>query len=344
MARELLEDEGATVELVGHGGEAVQAIAASPQRFDLVLMDLQMPVMDGLEATRIIRHRLGRHDLPIVAMTANAMASDRAACLDAGMNDHVGKPFDVTQLVRIILRHLGREAAGSAVTPHSTAESAADDHHDPVVAAAREAGIEMTAALQRLGGRRPVYMRLAAGFLDDLAHLPATLARHVAAAHRDDLVRTLHTAKGVAATLGMTPLAAALKDAEGAARELDTDAMPVVAADFLAKVNAEIERGVAALQSLASASEGAAAPAPAPAARVDLHEVRRTLEHMVELLADSDLAVIEEARRLDHLFAGRAPGWLADLCRSIDTMDFDAAIRDCRAQLEELAVVTTGAP
>ena len=85
-------------------------------------MDLQMPVMDGFTATRRIRQDLARTQLPIVAMTANAMASDREACLAAGMNDHVGKPFDLDHLVRVLQRH-GRAArarrAGAARRPAS---------------------------------------------------------------------------------------------------------------------------------------------------------------------------------------------------------------------------------
>ncbi len=73
-------------------------------------MDLQMPEMDGFEATRAIRAELGLQALPIIAMTANAMASDRQACLDAGMNDHVGKPFQIDQLVATIRHQLGTSA------------------------------------------------------------------------------------------------------------------------------------------------------------------------------------------------------------------------------------------
>ena len=87
----------------------VAAVAAAQAPFDLVLMDVQMPVMDGYAATRSIRQELGFSTLPIIAMTANAMASDRAACLDAGMDDHVGKPFDLDHLVALLLRFCPRD-------------------------------------------------------------------------------------------------------------------------------------------------------------------------------------------------------------------------------------------
>jgi CheY-like chemotaxis protein len=104
VAKGLLTQEGADVTLADDGQKGVDAVAAAQPSFDAVLMDLQMPVMDGYESTRAIRENLGRTTLPIIAMTANAMASDRAACLDAGMDDHVGKPFDLDHLVGTLLR------------------------------------------------------------------------------------------------------------------------------------------------------------------------------------------------------------------------------------------------
>jgi CheY-like chemotaxis protein len=104
VARELLSKEGAVVTLAGDGQLGVNAVAEASPMFDVVLMDLQMPVMDGYAATRKIRQELGLLALPIIAMTANAMASDRQACLDAGMNEHVGKPFDFSALVALLQR------------------------------------------------------------------------------------------------------------------------------------------------------------------------------------------------------------------------------------------------
>jgi CheY-like chemotaxis protein len=104
VARELLEARGARVEMACDGAEAV-AMLARDSAFDVVLMDLQMPRMDGLDATRAIRGQLGLRTLPIIAMTANVMASDRAECLEAGMDAHVGKPFEVDELVRVLLAH-----------------------------------------------------------------------------------------------------------------------------------------------------------------------------------------------------------------------------------------------
>jgi CheY-like chemotaxis protein len=102
VVKTLLEQDGARVQVVENGQLAIDALRASPDAFDVVLMDMQMPVMDGLQATRHIRQQLKLSDLPIIAMTANVLASDYQNCMDAGMNDHVGKPFKVRDLVALM--------------------------------------------------------------------------------------------------------------------------------------------------------------------------------------------------------------------------------------------------
>jgi CheY-like chemotaxis protein len=105
----LLGSEGALVDIAHNGQEAIELLQArGVDGFDVVLMDIQMPVMDGYTAARKIRGELGWQDLPIVAMTANAMASDREACLAAGMNAHVGKPFELDELVVLLLNCTGK--------------------------------------------------------------------------------------------------------------------------------------------------------------------------------------------------------------------------------------------
>ena len=111
VAKGLLVQEGAEVTLADNGQLGVAAVAQSERPFDVVLMDVQMPVMDGYAATRMIRQEMGLTALPVIAMTANAMASDRAACLAAGMNDHIGKPFELDQLVAMLLRYAAKTDA-----------------------------------------------------------------------------------------------------------------------------------------------------------------------------------------------------------------------------------------
>ena len=104
-----LEDAEVNVDLAENGEIAIRMV--QEKDYDLVLMDMQMPVMDGIDATRVIRSDLRFKTLPIIAMTANAMAADRDRCLDAGMNDHIAKPIDPDQLFNVLLRWTGRSKA-----------------------------------------------------------------------------------------------------------------------------------------------------------------------------------------------------------------------------------------
>lgn len=105
VATETLQALGASVEVAEHGKVALEKLRKSPQGFDLVLMDVQMPVMDGFAATRAIREEL-KLALPVVAMTAGVLASDRAKCMESGMDDFLTKPFEVDQLVAIFRKQL----------------------------------------------------------------------------------------------------------------------------------------------------------------------------------------------------------------------------------------------
>jgi signal transduction histidine kinase/CheY-like chemotaxis protein len=203
VAQGLLSQEGAEVTMADNGALGVAAVARAQPIFDAVLMDVQMPVMDGYTATQAIRTELGLTSLPVIAMTANAMASDRAACLAAGMNDHVGKPFELDQLVDLLLRYTGRPASS-------------EDEAIPALATAPAAvtGLNTSAALHRLGGNINFFGTLLQAFARELALAPDQLRTHLQASDQNAAVLTLHTLKGLAATVGAEHLAQVASDLE----------------------------------------------------------------------------------------------------------------------------------
>ncbi|MEN9844656.1 MAG: hypothetical protein RLZZ612_2485 [Pseudomonadota bacterium] len=202
VAQGLLSNEGAAVKLADNGQVAVDLLRQTPHAFDAVLMDMQMPVLDGLQATRVIRQQLHLTKLPIIAMTANAMPADRAACLAAGMDDHIGKPIDLHHLVGVLLGVPKDSVVSSAVPPPKPQAS--------VSAVTLTAPLlDADAALQRVGGELAFLLSLWQQFNDQLTgHLeqcdPSKLDSSTdTSASRAD---ALHALKGAANTIGAMAL------------------------------------------------------------------------------------------------------------------------------------------
>ncbi len=207
VARELLVAEGAEVQLADNGLVAVSALtqARNTQGFHAVLMDVQMPVMDGFTATRVIRKDLGLENIPIIAMTANAMASDREECLSAGMNDHIGKPFDLGHLVQLLLRITGFEPLESSTGPLDDAPTLSA-LSTGVAVNTTALMIDVDRALSQLGDLKDIYLELATQFEEDLRNVVPQYRRALSASLLPDAERQMHTLKGTAATLGAMPL------------------------------------------------------------------------------------------------------------------------------------------
>jgi CheY-like chemotaxis protein len=199
VADELLSAEGAIVSLAANGQIAVDAVAAAAPQFDVVLMDVQMPVLDGYGATKAIREELGLARLPIIAMTANAMASDRDTCIAAGMNEHVGKPFDMAKLVSLLIRITKFESVAEPELQVS------DKVH---LALPEVVGLDIQTALMRMSGMRGLYVRTARDFVKIMDTIVPELEQCLVAGDRHLAMMRLHTLKGNAGTLGATDLAA----------------------------------------------------------------------------------------------------------------------------------------
>ncbi|HZY19153.1 MAG TPA: CHASE domain-containing protein [Ramlibacter sp.] len=235
VARELLCAHGADVTLAGDGREGVRAVETAPLPFDAVLMDVQMPVMDGYTATREIRERLGDRRTPIIAMTANAMAPDRERCLQAGMDDHVPKPFDLPMLLDVLARHAVRRIGGPTGGP-PPAPSTPPASADP-------AYWNRAGALQRLGGNAALLDSMVPLFCRNLRETEQQLQALAAGVPTEQAVALFHTLKGMAATMGAEELARAAGIAERGLR----DGGPAPAAELAAPVRQAIEATLAVL-------------------------------------------------------------------------------------------------
>ncbi len=340
VARELLEDEGAIVHIARNGQEAVDEIERGTWACDAVLMDLQMPVMDGTTATRQLRAGRRGAALPIIAMTANAMPADRLACLAAGMNDHVGKPFDLEQLVATLRRHTGRaEVPALAEVPGGIALAAA------VSEAAEAAGVDLPAALQRLGGKADVYRRMLGNFLTELSTVHDRLQEQVGLGQTVNASHLLHTVRGLAATLGAAGLAL---DSAVAERVLAEAPAPQIAqnAQNAQSVQAAMARACAAiaaaqpmLRRLFDAMSAAAGPAPGhrgEATEGDRRALRKGLLALAVQLDAADMAATAAMPRLLDRYEAVDAEQLRALAESVDALDFGRAGRLCRAFIDAL--------
>jgi signal transduction histidine kinase/DNA-binding response OmpR family regulator/HPt (histidine-containing phosphotransfer) domain-containing protein len=199
LARMMLSDLVAHVEVAGNGKEALMALQRID--FDLVLMDVQMPIMDGFQATRMIRKQPQWQDLPIVAMTANAMKGDREACLDVGMSDYLSKPVDLGDLKDKLITWLPIDA-GQAVTDVMPGVDGRDaDGH-----AEEEEWIDIPAALKRVGGNENRLKLLMSIFCQESFNVMTRLQEAIDSKDTQQCIFIVHSMKGSASNLSATPL------------------------------------------------------------------------------------------------------------------------------------------
>jgi two-component system, sensor histidine kinase and response regulator len=329
IAVELLEGAGATVKVANNGREAVDILSDGPQPppFDVVLMDLQMPEMDGYQATAKLRADVRFKDLTIIAMTAHATIEERQRCLAAGMNDHISKPIDPGNLF---------ETVGKYYKPLTPSLSPSDGER---VAAgrARETGdglpdiegLDTKDGLTRVAGNQKLYLKLLRQFAEQQGPVVGQVTDALARGDTALAERLAHTLKGVAGNIGAKPVQLAAGDLEKLIRG-QANADEVKSASE--KVSAALDPLLARLQAaLASASPP---PAAAPAAAPPVHpaQSREAAAQLTKLLAEFDPGAadfIETSQAALHpLFEG---GTWTQFEKSVQNYSFAEA----QAQLEQ---------
>ena len=215
VATEILESVGARVHIAHNGLEAIKA--ATESDFDAVLMDIQMPEMDGYEATQKIRANPHSQNLPIIAMTAHALKGDREKCLAAGMNDHLTKPIGIDEVVST-LAHWIDAMRTSSERPDSESISPKPVEEPPLPQSV--AGLRIQSALRRFGGNTGLLLKILGNFVCDYPHVVDEIKDALAKGDMELGKRLAHTLKGVAANIGADDLSKAAGDLESS---LDRD-------------------------------------------------------------------------------------------------------------------------
>jgi two-component system sensor histidine kinase/response regulator len=327
VAEELLVVEGAIVSLAANGQLGVEAVVAAAPQFDVVLMDIQMPVLDGYGATQMLRYQLGYRDLPIVAMTANAMASDRAACLAAGMNEHVGKPFDMDQLVSLLIRVTGivPESAALAQGSHLSVQS---------LTVPEVAGLDLSVALSRMSGMRALYVRTARDFTHTLDTTAEELRLLLANRDARGVLMRLHTLKGNAATLGAMSLA----QHAGAMETLCQAGGEVIAYEAdMERLAVLIEQAQSSLkQAVAQLEPTKQAVSATHAGVLDKTFALAALRELAALSEASDLDVMQRYAELQTQLAGLPTIFSDQMEKALQGLDLDTVHTLCKAQIAQL--------
>lgn len=313
LAQELLGSMGIVVITAANGREALDRLAE--QAVDLVLMDIQMPDMDGWAATREIRKKYSATELPVIAMTAGALEMDRAESLAAGMNAHIAKPIEPDALFAT-LRQYARHESNNCPPSLPASLEARDESTEQLPDIP---GIDMRAGLARTGGRSQSYRRVLLRFSESFADYAKITQSACASRDIDTLRFRAHSLKGVSGTIGATALYEQAKALESLlADEPDWEAIN----DKLSIINAELTRVISGIGMLTGAPVGNSM------APVDLHDVRQQLEHVQQLLKvnDTDAADLLEAM-LNTLPSGQLQDTLKRAAQATARYDFGDALR-----------------
>jgi PAS domain S-box-containing protein len=282
VATGLLAEGGFDIDIADNGDIALKKM--QEHTYDLVLMDMQMPVMDGVTATQEIRKLPKYAALPIVAMTANVMASDLEQCRAAGMNDHVAKPIDPGALFAALLKWIPASPSRGR-GPATPIEASSADTKVAKDALAEIAGLDVQAGLRRVLNRRASYESLLRKFMAGQADAVSAVRAQMAAGERETAVRTAHTLKGIAGTIGATLLqerAAVVELAVKAGQQASEIELS------LTSVEEELVRLIQAI--------GAALPfeqAGSAATEIDWAEARQIVARIESLLAGDDPEAVE---------------------------------------------------
>jgi polar amino acid transport system substrate-binding protein len=314
LAMELLVSNGLSVQVANHGREALELLEQAS--FDGVLMDCQMPVMDGYTATREIRRREKFRGLPVLAMTANAMAGDREKALAAGMNDHIAKPINVRELFVTMSKWIKpsefAEANSESVGGVGLSPSAGDDEGIPELA-----GIDRQAGLARTQGNSRLYRKLLIGFRDSQRDFEAEFRAAQAADDPQAAIRCAHTLKGVAGNIGAQGIQTAAEALEQGCREGVED------------IEARLERVLDELEPVMSSLGGLEQPVARPTSggELDRSRIQALLTRLRELLEEDDSEATDLMEELVPLMAGSGHAEkLARLADQVAEYSFEEAL------------------
>ena len=286
IARELMESMGVQVTLADNGQQALDLLqaASDPLPWSAVLMDMQMPVMDGHQATLALRQQDRFKDLPIIALTAHASAQEASRCLTEGMNAHLTKPIDPEALFNCL------GAWGKPVARAPVAEPLARRPDTPLYDELNINGIDVARGLRLCAGNRALYTDLLGKFMEGIGEFPLKLQSALANTRLEEAERLVHSLKGVAANIGATQCSELSAGVEQALSAAAAQGQPMVTAYALtAPLLTHLVQLQAAMQQVLGKTESKVVPGAAGPTTVTAMALPQLCRELTELLAQNNV-------------------------------------------------------
>ncbi len=329
IACELLTDAGFAVDIAENGKQSIEMLTKC--HYDVVLMDMQMPVMDGVTATVEIRKQEAFRELPVIAMTANVMEADIKKCTDAGMNDHVGKPIDPEELFGKLLKWVklrqGRPVAEGAVV--KARQPAVDQPKGSGMDdLPRIAGLDTALGLKRVLGKKGFYLEMLRTYVENQGEAPAQIRRSLDGGDYGTAERLAHTTKGVSGNIGATEIQELAAGVEKAIKEQGSrEAINTLLAP-LAEAHGKLIAGLK--EALPAPDRGGESGAAAP---VDREQAVSACRQFAALLANDDSEAVDFIDKEDNLLRGfLGPNPFRAIEKATKDYDFEKALDLLRKQ------------
>ncbi|MEO5333688.1 MAG: response regulator [Magnetococcus sp. YQC-5] len=341
IAQELLAQVGVRLTMVENGQQAVAAMESDHNRFDGVLMDVQMPIMDGVMATQIIRQGSTPKDLPIIAMTANAMAGDRERCLQAGMNDHIAKPIDPDNLYHVLtqwiqIRPKPLSADGALLEPLEPVPDRVQPMISTQVILPEWPGLNLVVGMRNMGGNVELYQTVLRKFSRSQKDAPARFLQAMTAGDWELAQRTVHTLKGSCGSIGAKELAHLAEILEKAARE-DTSLESVL--NILAQLEDLLSDLILVLEAFFP-DPVLVEDDPECVAMVDWHALTPLFQTAAKQLLMYDVLVEQTLRQIAQYSLGpQNRKAMAEIKQQLDAYEYESALSLLQIWAEQLGIV-----
>jgi two-component system, sensor histidine kinase and response regulator len=308
------------VTIASNGQECLDIL--QQESFDLVFMDIQMPEMDGLEATRRIRQDDRYKDLPIIAMTAHAMSGDREKSLAAGMNEHITKPIDQEELHLALNHWIGSRA--STVSENDNSKRTAGKGFPQQIPAMP--GINQAEALKVLNNKQHLFVEMLHDFRDSYGSLPSRLQQLSSAGNWPEIQNIAHTIKGVGSYIGALSLIKLAGQLEKQLKTGTADEVGRLLDSFIKEIDIVLS-SLSALPTVPIKEQPAKKRVREPN-EIDLERIKQQLDLLVNLLENGEQAAEEQLAEVQSSLAGCGlDEQLLAISRLVDDIEYEQAAR-----------------